>query len=318
MNLELKFKTDSRVVRSLKNKKIIGLDSWIESKARLCEVRGDYPSALRFWNLLLKRMLNRRERERADVTKLAAIHYRLGIAHRALKDIRKSFHHLKYCVRLNSNEARYFDAFGQAYLSGGHWVVASEQFQRALKLEPSNPAILRRQAWVYLMLEKKELALRTVERALFLRPKSRESLILLARVHSELGNYLKAIEILTPLRVDSKVQKILRLCRDRFLVSFAGATLSIAKRGMICEPAPFKLSDLRKAHQIWKAFCEFTPEQVLSVHLPNAWAAALAWYILCLRGADSDYLVENIAQRFGATGNDLWPCLLRMQRMLNG
>ena len=321
MNLEYQLKRGLKPPKKTRKFKVVQIDAWIETRARFLEKCRDYKGALIYWQRLLNIVVGRRDHEQADVTKLAAIHYRMGLAHRILKDNRKSLHHLKYCVRLNSQEPRYFDAFGRASLAGGHWTVANEQFQRALKLDPLNPTFLRRQAWVCLMMEKKESALRLVERAIVLRPKCRESLFLKAKILAEKNDFLKAIETLKLLRPDPRARKALAYCREKLNLSFAGATLSIAKRGMTCEATPFRLQDMRQVEKIWRQLCEEIPEKLLSLHLPNSWAAALAWFVLHCRAEvgreENDLTLDTLSHRFGATPNDIWPCLLRIQRALN-
>ncbi len=295
--------------------KVISINRWIEMRAKKSEKLRHFEQAAQYWNLLLNRLISMRSQRSASVTRLAAIHYRLGLTHRALNDEAKSIYHLKFSVRLNSSEPRYYDAFGRAFLSGGHWKVAQAQFDRALELDPKNPALLRRYAWVLMMMGRLKSAKIYARKAVKLRPHSRENSLLLARIFIEDHEYLKAIEVLKPFSRHRQVEKVLEVCKSRLALSYEGAVFQMLLKGMVCDERPFTLNDLKKAQNLWNETLREIPVRSLIGHLPSSWSAALAWLVLQEREKESYFTMDDVAVRFGSATQDIWPCVLRLQEV---
>lgn len=295
--------------------KVVSIQRWLYRKARQSEKSRQFEKATQYWNNLLKMLINQRNRRAADVTELAAIHYRLGLAHRALNDNLKSLYHLKYSVRLNSSKARYYDAFGRAYLSGGHWEVAQAQFEQAIKLDPRNPVFLRRYAWVLLMMGKSQEAVRYATKALRLKPKCVENIALVARSLVEARDYRGALEVLKPWKTVPRLQRIHEIALDKLCVSFEGAVVQVLTQGMVCDGQPFLLKDLKKARELW-SFQDFATFSTSAISLPNAWAGALAWLSIQDDERSKYFSMDEVANRFSSSTQEIWPCVMRIQESL--
>jgi hypothetical protein len=295
--------------------KLIYLNRWLELKAKAFERQRRFREATRFWENLLRRLTHQSASEEVDVARLAAIHYRLGLAHRALNDDRKSLYHLKYSVRLNSSEPRYYEAFGRAFLSGGHWRVARAQFEKAIRLDPKNVTYIRQAAWVLLMMGRKNEALQYARRAFGLQ-KTRESALSLARVYMEMNMFFHALQLLKAQRKTKRVSAILSECLEKLELTSEGAVLKCLRKGIVCDGNPFSLWDLRRAEDLWTDFCISKSERPAEQTLPNVWAAALSALVLFQRAPSGSWNMDDLAVRFGATTIEIWPRLKDLQESL--
>lgn len=297
---------------SAKESSVVSIVGWLNDAARSSEKLKRYKDAARFWNSLLRRLTFESSLTHIDVTRLAAIHYRLGLAHRALNDDRKSLYHLKYSTRLNSSEPRYFEAFGRAFLSGGHWRVAKAQFEKAIKLDPKNVTYLRQTAWVLLMMGRKSEALNYARRAYELNP-TRESCLALVRVQMEMDHILQALRLLRTLKRTKRVSQLMEECFEKLDLTFEGAVLKCLRKGIVCDGHPFSLWHLRRAEEFWIDFCSNRDSVTTgSRGLPNVWAAAVACYVL-YSSSSKEFSLDDIAVRFGATTLEIWPRLKDVQ-----
>ncbi|MDB5037839.1 MAG: Tetratricopeptide repeat [Bacteriovoracaceae bacterium] len=295
---------------------LVILNQWLEEKARISEKQHLFRDAIYFWNRLLKRMTRQSSEGNIDVSQLAAIHYRLGLAHRALDDNRKSIYHLKYSVRLNSSEPRYYEAFGRAFLSGGHWRVAKAQFEKAIKLDPQNVTYLRQYAWVLLMMGKKNEALTFARRAYQIQS-NKDSLMSLVRVYMELDMFLQALQLLKKAGKTQRVMRLVEECQSKLEATAEGAVLRCLRKGMLCDAKPFSLWDLRLAEKLWIEFCMTKTDARFEQSMPNIWAAALAWVVLYVRTAGESVELDLLANRFGATSVEIWPRIKNIQESLS-
>jgi tetratricopeptide (TPR) repeat protein len=193
--------------------------------------------------------------------------------------------------------------------------VAQAQFDRALELDPTNPALLRRYAWVLMMMGRLKSAKIYARKAVKLRPNSRENSLLLARIYIEEHEYLKAIEILKPFSRHRQVEKVLEICKSRLALSYEGAVFQMLLKGMVCDEQPFTLNDLKKAQNLWSETLREIPVRSLIGHLPSSWSAALAWLVLQEREKESYFTMDDVAVRFGSATQDIWPCVLRLQEV---
>jgi tetratricopeptide (TPR) repeat protein len=298
-----------------KSQPVIFLNQWLDESARSSEKLRHFKEAAHYWSHLLQRLTYQSSIEHIDVTRLAAIHYHLGLAHRALNDDRKSLYHLKYSVRLNSTEARYYDAFGRAFLSGGHWRIAKAQFEKAIRLDPKNVAYLRQAAWVLLMMGRKSEALVYARKAFELQ-KNKDSLFALVRVYMEMNMYLQALQLLKTAKRTRRVVNLIEECVDKLELTAEGAVMKCLRKGITCDGNPFSLWDLRKAEEVWIEFCVAKMGQPIERVLPNVWAAALSWFVLYSRDPNSFESLDQIATRFGATSLEIWPRLKDLQESL--
>jgi tetratricopeptide (TPR) repeat protein len=301
--------------------KTIHLNDWLQQKARSSEKKRQFKEAIDCWDRLLKRMTRASGKEAADVSDLAQIHYRLGMAHRALKDHNKSIYHLKYSIRLDSSVPRYYEAFGKAYLSGGHWRVAKAQFEKAVSLDPKNRVYLRQYAWVLMMMGKKEEARSFSMKALSLKPTDRESQWNLVRIYMECEMYVHAQQLLKIMerswkRDLDRVEFLLQECRDKLEASFEGAVMKCLRKGMKCDGDPFTLAQLRDAEKLWIDYCLSKFFKRDAQNIPHIWAAALTWFVFYFDTSKKSSFMEEmdfIFSRFGASSVEVWPCIKRLQ-----
>lgn len=300
-------------------KKTIDVTAWLERKARECEKNKLYREATVYLSKLLARLTRTASATSIDVTDLAAIHYRLGLAHRALRDSSKSLYHLKYSIRLNAHEPRYYEAFGKAFLSGGHWRVAKTQFEQAVQLDPKNAIYLRQYAWVLLMMGQKAEALSYAKKALQLKPADKENHLIVVRAYMESGMYLDAVAHLKRLSISSpKIKTLLKDCYEKLEGSFDGSVLWWLKKGLLCDGRPFTIKDLRTAEAHWIQFCLHTKSHERVVQQPVVWAAALSWLVHyknetpAFENSDSSFILE----RFNVASVDVWPMIKKLSEVL--
>lgn len=294
---------------------LVDLNRWLEGKAKWSERHKQFREAAQYWENLLLRLTRESEKGRVDVSRLAAIHYRLGLAHRALNDDEKSLYHLKYSVRLNSSEPRYFEAFGRAFLSGGHWRVAKAQFRKAIQLDPKNVTFLRQYASVLLMMDKKEDALLYAKKAYRLKRSDRECQLSLVRVYMELEKFTHALVILHRMRRTQKVRDLIESCLAKRVFTLEGAVLTCLRRGMPCDESPFNLSDIRQAEDWWTKYCLTFEWEVLPASLPHVWAAALTFLVVWTRNTAMD--MEEVWTRYQVSGVEVWPRIRDLQEALS-
>ncbi len=295
----------------------IKLTHWLNLKAMEFEKKREFREAAHYLSLFLRRLTKTARTEEVDVAQLADVHYRLGMAHRGLKDTSKSMYHLKYSIRLNSSEPRYYEAYGRAYLTSGHWRVAKTQFEKAIQLQPKNTTYLRQYAWVLLMMGRKEEAKKYSERALELAPKSREGKWTLVRVYMESNLYVQAWALLKKMQKSTphsmRLFNLLQECESQLETTFEGMVLKILRRGMKADGDPFSLLDLKLAEEFWVEHClKMVDRPLTEVSSPYRWAAAVCWYVAHKRqilGLES----EEIFERFAVHSSDVWPCLKRLQ-----
>ncbi|MBN8554269.1 MAG: hypothetical protein J0L93_02395 [Deltaproteobacteria bacterium] len=312
--------------------KLISLNAWLEQKARNSEKKRHYKDAISRWDNLLIRMTRVSANSdsssvggaaAADVSELAQIHYRLGMAHRALKDLSKSIYHLKYSIRLDSSVPRYYEAFGKAHLAEGHWLVAQEQFEKAVSLDPKNRIYLRQYAWVLMMMGRKDEARSFSMKALSLKPSDKESQWHLVRIYMESEMPLHAYELLKIMKRGAKrdqkrVEELLEECRNKLEGTFEGSVIRCLRAGMKCDGKPFTIAQLREAEQMWKDYCLSKYFRKEAQGLPNVWAAAAAWLVYYLNHeADSSFTADAdfIFSRFAASSVEVWPCIKRLQEV---
>ena len=297
---------------------LVEMRNWLDAKARSFERKRNYRDAISYWERLLIQLTRTSYSRTVDVSDLAAIHYRLGLAHRAMRDPMKSIHHLKYSIRLNSSEPRYYEAFGKAFLSGGHWKVAKSQFERAIRLDPQNPTYLRQYAWVLLMMGKKELARSYAEKAFVLKPRDREGRWHLIRVYMECGLYFHAARLLKRFKVkESEVERRLQLlqeCREREDSTFEGLVIHFLRRGMRVDGRPFDLLDFRRAEFLWETFCLSSHrDSKENFSQPHIWAAAVAAIVFSERKREKYFDMTYVFDQFSAGSVDVWPLMKRIQ-----
>jgi len=299
-----------------RDEEVVQVDLWLEKKAKLSERNKQFKEATLYWDKLLRRLT----RTDGDVIKLAAIHYRLGLAHRALKDHLKSLYHLKYSIRLNASEARYYEAFGRAFLSGGHWRVAKAQFEKAVSLDPKNITYLRQYAWTLLMMGRKDDARLYTLKALKLKPHDRESQWSLVRIYMESEMFLQALELLRQMaREKPKSRRILLCieeCQAKLETTFEGNVLRCLRDGMKCDGQPFSIKDLRRAENLWIEYCLERRLKPESQPNPAVWAAALAWFVLYIYHPQVQEDFDLWLNRFGVGSHELWPCIKNLQEAI--
>lgn len=304
--------------------KIIFFRRWLEHRARRAEKERNYRDAVDLLNKLLKALTRTTYAQRVRVETLASIHFRLGLAHRALNDSVKSMHHIKTSIQLNSSEPRYYEAFGRAYLSGGHWRVAKAQFERALSLDPKNIACLRQYSWVLMMMDKKEDALSQSLRALRLNPSSRESQWHLIRIYMESELYLQALVLLKCLRrkkgEEEKVAHLVEECKSKLEATFEGSVLRILKEGLrlASGQADFSIPLWREAERIWTDFCVSRGgyRKVQVEQRPHLWAAAVAYLTLLNDPHSPHRTADEIFDQFQASSIEVWPCIRHLQESM--
>lgn len=288
---------------------IIQVGRWLENRARFSERKREWKEAIRYWALLLQRSTRDAQ---AGVEKLAAIHYRLGLAHRMVNNPSKAIYHLKYSVRLNASEPRYYDAFGRAFLSGGHWNIAKAQFEKAIKLAPENPIYVRQYAWVLHMMGRKDEALYFSEKALKMRPTSLESRLVFARILMDSALIFQALVLLSSIKRPSlRVRRYVEECREKLDATFEGLVLRLVRRGMRADGHPFHLKDVWQAEQIWMRYCLAHAGYPFEQSDPQVWAAAIICFVYHQKFQMVDF--EKFLADFKVSSIQMWPCLKRLQ-----
>jgi len=296
----------------------IQMTEWLELKARNHERRREFREAIQSWKKLLELLTHAPKTEGSDVTHLALIHYHLGMNHQALKDNMKSIYHLKYSIRLNSSEPRYYQAFGKAYLRGGHWQVAKTQFEKAVRLEPGNASYLRQYSWVLLMMGRKSEARYYAKMAYEISQKDSKNQWCYVRALMESKNYLKAAQMLRGISCDpdskDRVKYLLTECVERADEMLDGAVVRYLRAAMKFDGKPFHLGHYRSAEALWIRFCAFERPSLAQSSSLQSYAAAIAWVSL-ERGAlqPMDFGFEDLLLRFSADSTGLWPILKRVR-----
>lgn len=304
-------------------KNVILFRRWLEQRARHLEKQRDHRGTVEVLNKLLKALTRTTYAQRVRVETLASIHYRLGLAHRALNDSTKSLAHLKTSIQLNSSEPRYYEAFGKAYLSGGHWRVAKTQYERALSLDPKNAACIRQYAWVLMMMGKKDEARMYSLRALRLNPSSREGQWHLIRIYMESELFLQALLLLKCLKrkkgEEQKIAQLIEECKSKLEATFEGSVLRIMREGLrsISDDVEFSIPLWREAERLWIDFCISKTgyrRQGWDTK-PHIWAAAVA-YLAILNDPKQDMPSDDLFARFQATSVEVWPCIRHLQEYM--
>jgi tetratricopeptide (TPR) repeat protein len=289
---------------------------WLEHRAQFCEKTQSYREAITYWSKLLSIVVRSKRKEFSDVTYLARIHYHLGMNHQAVNDPLKSIYHLKYSIRLNSSEPRYFQAFGRAYLKGGHWPVAKTQFERAVRLDPTNTSYLRQYSWVLLMMGKRAEARLYARRAMDLNSDDPKNCWCLVRAYMESKMYSHALVMLRELRFvkdfREKAQFAYEECLARVSSTLEGAVLEILKIGMKLDGRPFHIAHFRWAQDLWHRFVVAENPHDLKIG-PHAWAGALAWQTLESMKSQAPFTFDEILDRFSCDSQTLWPVVFRLR-----
>lgn len=302
---------------SMQTIKDIDMTEWLDRKARNHERKREFRQAISIWARLLGLLTHAPKAEGADVTRLAAIHYHLGMNHQALKDNMKSIYHLKYSIRLNASEPRYYQAFGKAYLQGGHWQVAKTQFEKAVRLDPKNSSYLRQYSWVLLMMGKKEEAKFYAKKAFEILPTEIKNQWCYVRALMESKFYLQAIQVLKKMddpESKDRINFLIGDCAARAECLIDGLVLRYLKTAMKFDAKPFHLAHYRAAEELWVRFCSYEKPIQGDPSLAQAYAAAVAW--VCLeRGAllPVDFGFEDLLLRFSTNSTELWPILKRVR-----
>jgi len=292
------------------NENSVELVGWLRTRARELEKKREFRDAIDCWSRLLDILTRSRDSEQADVTELASIHYHLGMNHRALRDEMKSMYHLKYSIRLNANEARYYQAFGRGFLRGGHWQVAKAQFEKAVRLDPRNISYLCQYSWILLMMGRKEHARFFANKALEIDPKDPKAKWAVIRVAMESRDYMKALRILRSLS-GSRAQMLKAECESRLADTIEGAALKILRVGMRMDAQPFHLGHYRWAEDLWmREGRRMTRSAEIPAHV---FAAALAWLSVAEGEDCPDFSFEDLLMRFAVSSVEVWPALCRIK-----
>jgi tetratricopeptide (TPR) repeat protein len=292
---------------------IVSLQNWLEKRARLCEKEKLYKEAVFYWERVLQVLTRSVASEDVDVVRLAAVHYRLGQVHRLIKDPTKSLYHLKHSVRLNSSEPRYFQAFGKAFLSGGHLKVAKAQFEKAIELDPKNTNYIRQYAQVLLMLGKKDKAYSSARKAFEMKPDLKENRMILARIFIESDMFIPALSVLDGIKKKSeRTLDLIDDCTEKLYTTFEGSVLKMLRKGMKCDGKPFTVKHLKEAESIWVDYCLHRKFGDKWDAMPNVWAAASALYVTYLEETAS-FEFDEILERFQVSSIEVWPYLKKFQ-----
>lgn len=294
----------------------IKLSQWLEERAKDCEKRRDHREAIKIWTHLLKIVSRSREEHIADVTQLASIHYHLGLNHRALREESKSMYHLKYSIRLNSSEPRYYQAFGRGFLRGGHWQVAQAQFEKAVRLDPRNVSYLRQYTWVLLMMGRTMEARYYAKRAVAFSGGDARSLWLLTRAYMESQMYSQALTVLRRMKrtkeLSARIDFARNECRAKLEMSIEGAVLKLVRLGMRFDQKPFNLSHYHWAERLWTRYCLRRSHEDF-VLVPSLYAAGLSWLSLQALSPLANFSFDDLLLRFSTNSNEVWPAIKRLQ-----
>ncbi len=297
----------------------VSLVEWLKARAKSFEKDGQHKQAIEVWQRLLDHLTKRAHlAPAADVTDLAAIHYRLGLNHRALRDNFKTLYHLKYSIRLNSQEPRYYQAFGKAFIQGGQWDVARAQFERAVRLDPRNPSYLRQYASLLLAMGRRDEARLYARKAVAAAPESVSSLKCLARVYFQSRMYSHAMAVLKKAKIQGApgMERLIDQCEKRLLASFEGQVLRNLRTFMRLDGQPFHLRHYRWAESFWLAYsaCEGSR---FRTSRPREIAASLSWLALWEgAGIPENFFWEDHLQRFCVDSLSVWPWLKKFQDFL--
>lgn len=301
--------------------KAIDFCQWIEKRARSFEKRRMYRESIECWSKLLNTLTRSHDAEIADVSRLAAIHYRLGVNHQALKENSKSIYHLKYSIRLDASEPRYFEAFGRAFLRGGHLTVARIQFERAVRLDPENSEYLRQYSLVLMLLGKLPEARLYARRALELNSQDPKLIWNLVRIYFESRMYCHSLSVLKRLPVNaewaSRIERLKRECLFHIDQTLEGQVMSSLKRGMRLDGQPFHLQHFRMAEQLWIEFSLMENPSRSRKIKPQVWAAALSLVILNLSPQESEgNALDDLLLRFSTDSIQVWPAVSKLSQYI--
>lgn len=294
------------------NQAPISMAAWLRRRAQKLSKARDFAGLIS----CLTRLLRLLTASKADVADLARVHYQLGLAHRALRDHRKSLYHFKFSVRLNEGEAKYHQAFGKAFMTGGQLKVAQAQFEKALELAPQNPVYLRQYAWLLIIMGKKAQARRFALKALRETPMDPETLMIWIRVCLECEMFVAADLAIRKVKKirgsERRVATLESICREQLSVSFEGMTLKYLRSALDLSPQVFHIGDLRRAESIWKQVC-ISGVSTYRVGKPQVWAAAMIYVVLYEKDPWMMSL-EMLLEKFGTTTAELFPFVKRIQR----
>lgn len=294
---------------------------WIEGRARSFEKRRMYRESIQCWSKLLRALTKSHNAEVADVSRLAAIHYRLGVNHQALKENSKSLYHLKYSIRLDASEPRYFEAFGKAFLRGGHLTVARIQFERAVRLDPTNVEYLRQYSMVLMLLGKLPEARLYARRALELSPSDSKLVWNLIRIYYESRMYFHTLSLLRrmPCTADrkAKIEQVKKECLFHIDRTLEGQVMSSLRKGMRLDGVPFHLGHFRSAEQLWIEFSLMENPGRSRRIKPHVWAAALSLVVLNSSSAETDSVaLDDLLIRFSTDSIQVWPAINKLSQYI--
>jgi pentatricopeptide repeat protein len=230
----------------------------------------------------------------------------------------KSLYHLKYSIRLDDSEPRYYHAFGRAFLRGGQLGVAKTQFERAVRLDPKNPIYLRQYSWLLLMIGKKTEARLYAKKAVELAPEDLKARWCLVRAYMESRMYAHALNLLKQMRqnpgveVDSRFRYAIDECQFRLNQSPEGAVIRMIRQGMRIDGHPFHMKHFRWAEQAWLDYCAVERPHRSRALLP-AYAAAISWLSLDDQEADQPGCFETVLERFKTSSQEVWPVIKKFQ-----
>lgn len=277
----LKTRIMSGVRKKLGLKPVIGVDSWLASRAHRAERRGELHKAVEYWRRLLS---YGKSSGVLDDPELARIHFELGKLHTRLKNRIKSIYHLRASIRLHEDQPHYYEAFGRAFFSAGHWRIAKTQFQKATSLDPNNDQYWRQYALALFKLHQEGLAIRAAEKAVNLNPGEEKNHLLLAQFYAENFQWDKAREVLRAAGSEVKSVSMIKTCQEalnrKYRLSLEGSVLNFLRRRMVLDGEPFTIFHLRKAESYWKDFCRSDKRierKRTNMKLMRIWAAALAY-----------------------------------------
>lgn len=303
----------------LENQNAVDFCKWIEQRARSFEKKRMFRESIHYWSKLLKALTQSHDSDLADVSRLAAIHYRLGVNHQALKENSKSIYHLKYSIRLDASEPRYYEAFGRAFLRGGHLAVARIQFERAVRLDPKNSEYLRQYSRVLMLLGKLPESRLYARRALELSPQDPKIIWNLVRIYFESRMYFHALSILKRLELNpersAKIQEVKRQCLYQLDQTLEGKVMSALRRGMKMDGKPFHLKHFRMAEQLWIEY-SLMENPARSVRIKaNVWAAALS--LVTLNSSQESFemsSLDDLLIRFSTDSLQVWPAINKLSQ----
>ncbi len=293
---------------------------WIERQARSFERKRLHRESIFYWSKLLRALTQSHDAVKADVTKLAAIHYRLGLNHQALKDNSKSIYHLKYSIRLNASEPRYYDAFGKAFLRGGHLNVARSQFEKAVRLDPENVGYLRQYSWVLMMMGKLREARLYARRANDLSSDDPRVQWNLARIYFESGMFFHSLSVLKKMKKfgewTARIDHLNSVCGFQIDQTLEGRVIRSLRLGMRFDGRPFHLRHYRLAEQLWIEYSLLESPQRSKRIKPRVWAAALSLISLNMIPVEGTDSMDEILLLFSTDSSEVWPVVKKIGRYM--